>query len=78
MERWRRASALLGVAGLMLAGCGGGGGGDAAESETTVSTFGQFADRADLPTVVFDGTTCTYIGPDTVEPGTGSDDARQP
>ena len=75
MVRLRSASALL-MAALLLTACGGtgdgggdGGGGDATESETTVSTFGQFADRADLPTVVYDGETCTYIGPETVDPG---------
>lgn len=68
--------ALPAVAALLLLGsCGGdGGAGDeggngGAESDTTVSTFGQFADRAELPTVVYDGTTCIYIGPETVDPG---------
>ena len=74
--RLRGAAALLGAAAVMLAACGGGGNGDGAgesgggdEPETTVSTFGQFADRAELPTVVYDGETCTYIGPETVDPG---------
>lgn len=74
--RFRTLPVLFAAAALLLAACGGtedgggnGGGGDATESETTVSTFGQFADRADLPTVVYDGETCTYIGPETVDPG---------
>ena len=56
---------------LLLAACGGNGegGGSATDPETTVSTFGQFADRAELPTVVYDGQACTYIGPETVAPG---------
>ena len=73
--RFRTLPVFLAAAALLLAACGGDGdstgegGGDAAESETTVSTFGQFADRAELPTVVYDGETCTYIGPETVAPG---------
>lgn len=39
------------------------------EPEETASTFGQFVDRADLPTVVYDGESCTYIGPEIVDPG---------
>ena len=74
--RFRTLSVCFAAAALLLAACGGtadgggdGGGDGATESETTVSTFGQFADRADLPTVVYDGETCTYIGPETVDPG---------
>ena len=72
--RCLRALVWLVVLLLVVAACGGDGGGDGGdgdgtESETTVSTFGQFADRAELPTVVYDGETCTYIGPETVDPG---------
>ena len=73
--RFRTLPVFFAAAALLLAACGGdgdGGGegeGDGTESETTVSTFGQFADRAELPTVVYDGETCTYIGPETVAPG---------
>ena len=58
----RRLSILIGVA-LIAVSCGGG------ESGTTASTSGQFVDRVDVPTVVFDGTSCTYTGPETVDPG---------
>jgi len=71
--RFRDLPVCLVAATLLFAACGGdgGGGGEGGgdESETTVSTFGQFADRADLPTVVYDGEACTYIGPETVAPG---------
>ena len=68
--RFRDLPVCLVAAALLFAACGGGEeGGGAGESETTVSTFGQFADRADLPTVVYDGEACTYIGPETVAPG---------
>jgi len=73
--RFRTLPVFFAAAAVLLAACGGtgdgggDGGGDATESETTVSTFGQFADRAELPTVVYDGETCTYIGPETVDPG---------
>ncbi|MCY4370159.1 MAG: hypothetical protein OXF41_12275 [bacterium] len=72
--RTRTLPVLFAAAAILLTACGGDGedgneGGGAAESETTVSTFGQFADRAELPTVVYDGQTCTYIGPETVDPG---------
>ncbi len=67
----RNQTGLLAVMLLVVTACGGDGEneGAAAEPEITVSTFGQFADRADLPTVVYDGETCTYIGPETVDPG---------
>ena len=67
--RCRNLPTLLATIALLVAACGGDGGDYSAKSETTVSTFGQFADRADLPTVVYDGETCTYIGPETVDPG---------
>lgn len=70
--RFRDLPVCLVAATLLFAACGGGGGdesGGATESETTVSTFGQFADRAELPTVVYDGEACIYIGPETVDPG---------
>lgn len=77
--RCPRALAWLVVLLPVVVACGGEGGdpseqqADATEqqgeSEATVSTFGQFADRAELPTVVYDGETCTYIGPETVDPG---------
>ncbi len=73
--RFRALPVCFAAAALLFAACGGDGdgggdgGGGATESETTVSTIGQFADRADLPTVVYDGDTCTYIGPETVDPG---------
>ncbi len=81
--RCRTWQACLAAVVLFAAACGGGDGGaaeqpasdgeaqpaEAAEPETTVSTFGQFVDRADLPTVIYDGETCTYIGPETVDPG---------
>ena len=59
--RFRTLPVFFAAAAVLLAACGGtgdgggDGGGDATESETTVSTFGQFADRAELPTVVYDG-----------------------
>lgn len=67
---WNR-TGLPAVMLVLVAACGSAGedGGGGVESEATVSTFGQFADRADLPTVVYDGETCIYIGPETVDPG---------
>ena len=73
--RFRTLPVFFATAALLLAACGGDGEGSDAdvsevtESDTTVSTFGQFADRAELPTVVYDGESCTYIGPETVDPG---------
>lgn len=54
---------------LLVAACGGGGGSTDQDPEATIATFGQFVDRAAVPTVVYDGESCTYIGPETVDPG---------
>ena len=63
-----RSRSLLVATVLMVAACGGGAT-TGQDPQATVSTFGQFVDRADLPTVVYDGETCSYIGPEAVESG---------